>query len=136
MQNLKKLGLVLFCSLIMGVNAMAERSVLEGQPGTGLRHVVVFKYTPEATSEDIQRITDAFRELQYKIEGITHFEYGVNNSPEGLDQGFSHIYQLTFTDVAARDAYLPHPEHAKFGQLLAELGILDGVFVVDYPAQP
>lgn len=136
MQYIKQLALGLFCTLIMGVNAMAESEMLASQPSTGLRHVVVFKYKPEATSEEIQRVTDAFRELQHKIEGITHFEYGVNNSPEGLDQGFSHIYQLTFTDAAARDAYLPHPEHAKFGQLLGQLGILDGVFVVDYPAQP
>ncbi len=115
---------------------MADNLSTPTQPSAGLRHVVVFKYKPDASESDIQGVTDAFRELQHKIDGITHFEYGINNSPEGLDQGFSHIYQLTFTDAAARDAYLPHPEHAKFGQLLGELEVLEGVFVVDYPAQP
>jgi hypothetical protein len=39
---------------------------------------------------------------------------------------------MTFTDAAARDTYLPHPEHKKFGQLLGRLGILEDAFVVDY----
>ena len=39
---------------------------------------------------------------------------------------------MTFESVAARDAYLPHPEHKKFGDLLGKLAIVQDVFVVDY----
>ena len=39
---------------------------------------------------------------------------------------------LTFDSVASRDAYLPHPEHKKFGELLGQLGVLEDAFVVDY----
>jgi Stress responsive A/B Barrel Domain len=102
----------------------------------GLRHIVVFKYKPDASVGAIQQITDAFRALQHKIPGIRSFEQGLNNSPERLDQGFTHVYQLTFENSAARDAYLPHPEHAQFGALLAQLAVLDGVFVVDYVPEP
>jgi hypothetical protein len=35
-------------------------------------------------------------------------------------------------DVKARDAYLPHPEHKKFGELLGRVGVLEDVFVVDF----
>ena len=35
-------------------------------------------------------------------------------------------------DAAARDTYLPHPEHRKFGQPLGKLGVLEDAFVVDY----
>jgi hypothetical protein len=56
----------------------------------------------------------------------------VNNSPEKLNQGFTHVYQVTFTSAAARDAYLPHPAHKAFGELLGRLGVLESVFVVDY----
>ncbi len=101
-------------------------------PQPPVRHVVAFKYKPDATAAQIQQVTAAFRELRTKIPGITAFETGVNNSPEGKDHGFTHVYLLTFESVAARDAYLPHPEHAKFGELLGKLGVLQDVFVVDY----
>lgn len=97
-----------------------------------VRHIVVFKYKPGTTPEQIQQVTDAFRSLQKKIPGITGFEAGVNNSPEGKNLGFTHVYVLTFEDVAARDAYLPHPEHNKFGELLGKLGVVADVFVVDF----
>lgn len=97
-----------------------------------VRHVVVFDYKEGASEEDIRAVTDAFRSLQDKIPGIVSFEHGVNNSPEGLNQGFTHVYLLTFENAAARDAYLPHPEHDKFGQLLRASGIFEGAFVVDY----
>ena len=97
-----------------------------------VRHIVVFKYKPDATPEQIKQVTDAFRDLQKKIPGITAFEDGVNNSPEKKNLGFTHVYMVTFEDAAARDAYLPHPEHATFGQLLGKLGVVADVFVVDY----
>ncbi len=102
-------------------------------PAAGLvRHIVVFKYKPGASPEQIQQVTQAFGALQNQIPGILAFEHGVNNSPEGLNQGFTHVYVLTFTNTEARDAYLPHPAHKAFGELLGRLDILDGVFVVDY----
>ena len=97
-----------------------------------VRHIVIFKYKPDATPEQIKQVTDAFRDLQKKIPGITAFEDGVNNSPEKRNLGFTHVYMLTFEDAAARDAYLPHPEHARFGQLLGKLGVVADAFVVDY----
>jgi hypothetical protein len=97
-----------------------------------VRHIVVFKYKPGATPEQIAQVTRAFRELRTRIPGITAFEDGVNNSPEGKNLGFTHVYMLTFESVAARDAYLPHPEHKKFGELLGKLGVLEDAFVVDY----
>ncbi len=97
-----------------------------------VRHVVVFKYKADASKADIQKVTDSFRDLQNKIPGIVSFEHGINNSPEGLNKGFTHVYLLTFEDAEARDTYLPHPDHKKFGSLLDELGVLEEVFVVDY----
>ena len=124
---------VALCCLV-GVLVIGSRAA-PGQttpPTQVVRHVVVFKYTPEATTAQIQVITDAFRALTTTIPGIVAFEHGVNNSPEKLNQGFTHVFQVTFANAAARDAYLPHPAHKAFGSLLGSLGILDGVFVVDY----
>lgn len=105
-------------------------------PATAVRHVVVFRYKADASAEKIQRITDAFAALQGQIPGILAFEHGVNNSPEQLNQGFTHVYQLTFTNAAARDAYLVHPAHKAFGALLGGSGVFDAAFVVDYTPSP
>ena len=96
------------------------------------RHIVVFKYKPGTRPEQILEVTQAFGALRAQIPGIVAFEHGVNNSPEGRNLGFTHVYALTFTSPEARDAYLPHPAHRAFGQLLGRLGVLDGAFVVDY----
>ncbi|MDZ8186562.1 MAG: Dabb family protein [Nostoc sp. ChiSLP02] len=97
-----------------------------------VRHIVIFKYKKEATEEKITQVTKAFRELKDKIPGILSFETGVNNSTEGLNLGFTHVYLLTFENIKARNDYLPHQEHKKFQQLLESLDIHEDSFVVDY----
>ena len=98
-----------------------------------VKHVVVFKFKADATPAQIKETTDFFKSLKDKIPGIVSFEHGSNISPEGLDQGFDHVYLVTFENAAARDAYLPHPDHKKFGELLSRLNCLDGKpFVVDF----
>jgi hypothetical protein len=99
---------------------------------TQVRHIVIFKYKNGAPSDKIQQVTDAFRALPHQIPGIVSFEYGVNNSPEGKNLGFTHVFTVTFENAQARDTYLPHPMHQQFGELLQRLGILADVFVVDY----
>ena len=114
------------------LSGCATTGMLDQPPDDAVRHVVVFKYTPDATDAQIQEVTDAFRDLQNQIPGIIGFEHGINNSPEGKNLDFTHVYLLTFEDEEARDTYLPHPRHEAFGQLLGRLGILEDVFVVDY----
>jgi Stress responsive A/B Barrel Domain len=97
-----------------------------------MRHVVVFKFIPTATAAQIAEVTSAFAGLKKKIPGIVAFEHGVNVSPEKKDLGFHHVYMLTFENAEARDKYLPHPEHKKFGDLLGTLKVVEDVFVVDY----
>jgi hypothetical protein len=112
------------------------RPVTSALPAAAVRHVVVFRYKPGASPEKIRQITEAFAALKGQIPGILAFEHGVNNSPEKLDQGFTHVYQLTFTNAAARDVYLVHPAHKAFGTLLGGSGVFDAAFVVDYTPAP
>ena len=95
-----------------------------------LRHVVLFKFKPEATQQDIAKVEKAFNELPAKIPQIRDFEWGTNNSPEGLDKGFTHCFFLTFNSEEDRSTYLPHPDHKAFGQVLRPY--LEDVLVVDY----
>lgn len=114
----------------------AARPVTAALPAGAVRHVVVFRYKPDANPEKIRQITEAFAALKDQIPGVLAFEHGVNNSPEKLNQGYTHVYQLTFTNAAARDAYLVHPAHKAFGTLLGGSGVFDGAFVVDYAPAP
>jgi lysophospholipase L1-like esterase len=95
-----------------------------------LRHVVLFRYKPEVTPAQLDEINRAFQDLQRQIPQIRDFERGTNNSPEGLDKGFTHGYLITFESEADRDAYLPHPAHKKFVEMLG--GKLEEPFVFDY----
>ena len=97
-----------------------------------VRHVLVVRFRPGMTDESFQAFIVAFRELSRKIEGIISFEYGANNSSEGLDRGMTHVITLTFANVQARDAYLPHPEHRKFVEWIGQLDNIEELLVIDY----
>lgn len=95
-----------------------------------LRHVVLFKFKDSATETDIQQIVEAFKELPNKIDGILDFEWGTDVSTEGISNGFTHCFFVTFEDEKARDTYLPHPAHKAFGDIVGPH--LDKVLVIDY----
>ncbi len=98
-----------------------------------LRHVVMFGFSEETSPDQTNEIVARFAALKGLIEGIEAFEWGTNVSPEGLNQGLTHCFVLTFTDEAARDAYLPHPEHMAFVDFIKPF--VATVTVVDYWAQ-
>lgn len=95
-----------------------------------LRHVVLFKFKDSSTPEQIKEVEDAFLALPSKIKEIKSLEWGLNNSPEGLNQGFTHCFFVTFDSEEDRAVYLPHPDHKAFGATLGPH--LDKVLVVDY----
>ncbi|GMQ24345.1 hypothetical protein Aoki45_10270 [Algoriphagus sp. oki45] len=103
-------------------------------PDSVLRHVVLFGFKQTSSEEDIQTVIDAFKALPSQISEIKGFEWGINSSPEGLNQGLTHAFTLTFYSDADRDAYLPHPAHKEFGAVLGPH--LEKVTVLDYWTKP
>ncbi len=95
-----------------------------------LRHVVLFSFKEGSTPDQIKNVTNAFAELPKKIKEIKAFEWGTNNSPENLSQGFTHCFYVSFASENDRAIYLPHPEHRSFVEILKP--ILDKVLVIDY----
>ena len=95
-----------------------------------LRHVVLIRFGAGTASDTIHEVETAFVGLKDKIAGIEALEWGANCSPEGKAQGFTHCFLLTFASAAARDAYLPHPDHRAFSALLRPH--VDQVLVIDY----
>ena len=108
----------------------APEKVEDMTPEKQLRHVVMFKFKEESTEEDIQMVVDAFAALPALIPEIRGFEWGTNNSPEGLDKGFTHCFLLTFHSEEDREIYLPHPDHKAFGEKIGPH--IDDVMVLDY----
>ena len=100
---------------------------------TKLRHIVMFGFRDGTSAAEVDEIVRRFVGLKELVPDIESFEWGVNNSPEGLTQGHTHCFTLTFGSEAARDAYLPHPDHAAFADWVGEW--VEHVTVLDYWAQ-
>jgi hypothetical protein len=83
----------------------------------------------DAETSAIADLNAAIARLKDVIPGIAGYTWGPNCSPEGLDRGFGAGFVMTFVDAAARDAYLPHPEHKAVQPLVRAL--VDDVFVYD-----
>src|SRR5262245_8330385 len=76
-----------------------------------VQHLVLFQFQDGTSDPDLRKILEAFEQLPAKIPGIVGFQWGQNNSAEGLTKGLTHGFVVTFESAAARDAYLPHEEH-------------------------
>ena len=94
-----------------------------------VQHMVLVKFKPDVSSEKIAELFDQLAELPHLISGIKHFAWGPNASPEGFDHGYTHGFLMTFESRAARDAYLPHPEHERVKAAI--IPWLDAVVVFD-----
>ena len=75
------------------------------------RHFGVFQFKPEITQEQIDESFVALADLANKIPGLLSVEHGPYKSDEGLNDGFTHGFIMTFDSPESRDAYLPHPDH-------------------------
>lgn len=121
------LGLILASCMSKSENKMEDNTI---KNNSKLRHVVLFKFKDSATTENIKKIELAFSALESKIDEIEEFEWGINNSPENLNKGFTHSFLITFNSEEAREIYLPHPSHQEFVNLLQPY--LEDVLVIDY----
>lgn len=98
-----------------------------------LRHVVLFAFKDDASFEQIDTVVTDFAALARAVPGIVSYEWGTNVSPEGLNDGFTHCFTLTFARNEDRDIYLDHPAHTAFVRTLGSC--LARSLVVDYWAK-
>jgi hypothetical protein len=76
-----------------------------------IRHFGVFQFHPDITEAKISECFAAMADMVGKIDGLLGFEHGPYQSDEGLNDGFTHGFIMTFDSAESRDAYLPHPVH-------------------------
>ena len=132
--SLLSIGLLLF----LGCNEVAKNqdtSLEEIEKRTieevkQLRHLVLFNFKENISVDSIAIVEKAFSELPSKIKEIRGFEWGTDNSPEGVAKGFTHSFLVTFHSEEDRAIYLPHPDHKNFSAIVDPL--LEDVLVIDY----
>ncbi len=95
-----------------------------------IRHILFIKFNNTADAGKINGVQALFESMADKIEGVESVEWGVNDSPEGLNKGFTHSVLMTFADEAARQRYLPHPEHEALKRVFVPL--VEDIVVFDY----
>ena len=78
-----------------------------------VRHYGMFQFHPEVTLDQIDECFTEMCAMVGRIPGLLSMEHGPYDSPEGLNDGFTHGFVMTFDNGASRDAYLPHEEHER-----------------------
>ena len=100
-----------------------------------MRTMIRFKFPVDPGNDIIRtgkigKVFEQLMDLSETIPSIEDYVSGPNNSPEGKSDGYSHGFIMTFADVTARDAYLPHPEHKRFQA--EALPYVESVIVFDF----
>jgi hypothetical protein len=74
-----------------------------------IRHVVLFTWTPEATSDQKRRVADELRELPPQMSGLSAYHVGPDAGI--VDGNFDFAVVADFDDRASYLAYREHPAH-------------------------
>ncbi|MFM8933652.1 MAG: Dabb family protein [Gemmataceae bacterium] len=88
----------------------------DAQPGEKpvLKHIVLYKFKDSLTQAQVDEVINAFNALPSKIPGIIGYEAGTNVSKEGKSEGLTHSFVLTFKSMQDLDAYIAHPAHQAY----------------------
>ena len=108
----------------------ASRRSTARRPGCGRPRGSVHEITTnEAKPEAIDKAMADLRSLKNKIPGIVDLSCGANFSDRA--KSYTHGLFVRFTDRAALQAYVPHPEHQRVVQNVIN-PICADVLALDY----
>ncbi|MFZ4221310.1 Dabb family protein [Enterobacter ludwigii] len=99
-----------------------------------IRHLLFITFTEAASAVQVDAVRRAFLDMPRRVTGVIRVEWGMNDSPEGKNAGYTHCVLMTFTGEAARRRYLPHPAHAALKTMLSPL--LREIIVLDFTLTP
>jgi hypothetical protein len=92
--------------------------------------MVLLKFKAGIPSSKIDELFAQLADLKSLIPGIRKFIGGPYSSHEGLNKGFTHGFLMEFESAAARDVYLPHPEHERVKGAI--IPCIDDVIAFDF----
>jgi quinol monooxygenase YgiN len=93
-----------------------------------IRHIVFFKFKPDATAEQKRNIIAELRALPQKIDVIRHFEVG--EDVLRLARSWDVALVGTYDSLEALKTYDEHPAHKQFVAKVREVS--EGVASVDF----
>jgi|HigsolmetaAR206D_1030411.scaffolds.fasta_scaffold40175_2 hypothetical protein len=80
-----------------------------------IRHVVLFRFTPETTAADVEAIADALRELPAAIPEIAAYRFGTDL---GINEGNADF--AVVADFASTEDYLTYRDHPRHQAVIKE----------------
>ena len=94
------------------------------------RHFGMFQFKAGVSDAEIENCFITMKAMVGKIPGLLDMEYGAYDSSEGLNDGFTHGFIMTFDSPESREAYLPHPLHEEVKEVV--IPRLERVTVFDF----
>ncbi|MDF1756590.1 MAG: Tm-1-like ATP-binding domain-containing protein [Verrucomicrobiales bacterium] len=95
-----------------------------------VKHYGCFQFKEGTSESQISECFAAMGDMVGKIPGLLDFNYGPYDSAEGLNDGYTHGFIMTFESPQARDEYLPHPIHEAVKDIVVPH--LDRIVVFDF----
>ena len=95
-----------------------------------VKHVALWKFKEGTPPEKIDMVLQELLDVSETIPGIEDYVSGANNSPEGMTQGYTHGFVMTFENAEARDAYVSHPDHERVKAVI--LPHIESVIIFDF----
>jgi len=90
----------------------------------------MFQFKEGVSNTEIDNCFATMKAMVGKITGLLEMEHGPYDSAEGLNDGYTHGFIMTFDSPESRDAYLPHPIHENVKDLVVPK--LERVAVFDF----
>jgi hypothetical protein len=94
-----------------------------------VEHIVLIRWTEQASQEAINTVMTQLRGLKGKIDAIVDLSCGTNFSERA--KGYTHGLVVRFVDRDALNTYISHPEHQRVVQNLIN-PIRADVLALDY----
>lgn len=99
--------------------------------GRQVEHIVLLKWKDDVTPAQEAAVGAKLVALKDLIPGVVSISFGHQISPEAATKGhgFDAALTVVFADAAARDAYLPNPNHQAvvtvLKTMIADLAVVD-----------
>ncbi|KAI8010933.1 Stress-response A/B barrel domain-containing protein HS1 [Camellia lanceoleosa] len=106
----------------------------EARPKGVVKHILLVKFKDGIPPDQIDQLIKDFAKLVHHIEPLKSFHWGKDISIENLQQGFTHVFELTFETIEGIAEYISHPTHVEFANVLRP--VLEKLLVVDYKPEP
>ncbi|XP_047976267.1 stress-response A/B barrel domain-containing protein HS1-like [Salvia hispanica] len=95
-----------------------------------VKHIFLAQFKEGITDEEKEECIKRFQSIVPHFPSLKTFKWGEELSIANFDQGFTHVFDLTFESVEGVAQYISHPEHVAYAEFF--LPKLEKFVAVDY----